>query len=599
MDAYQNYIGLTLDGRYQLKRLVGVGGMAMVFEADDLLRKNIVAVKILKEEFASDEVSVQRFINESKAVLMLSHPNIVKIFDVSVKGEHKYIVMEYIDGITLKTYMQRKGALSVKETIAYSIQILRALEHAHLGGIVHRDIKPQNIMLLKNGQIKVTDFGIAKLPDAKTLTATDKAIGTVYYISPEQAAGEKGIDRRTDLYSVGVLMYEMITGKLPFDGENPVSIALKQINEEPKKPSELNPNIPKGLEQIILFAMEKDKDKRFQTATQMIDLLQKVRENPGVVFRQKNPPKKDEKKPGKKSTMLPVIMGVASAFLLVALISAFTVINDIFFGDTANNTITIEVENFVGKPYDDAMKQTLETSSYRVKVEYEYSENTESGIVLRQTPRAGESRKGIKGQKFADLTLYVSRGEEELFMENYAYYDKRQAQIDLRSKGFTVTITEDYSNVIPDGCVISTTPAAGEPVAAGSTVVLLVSKGEKIEMTVVPNFVGSTSVDAYQMLVKSDLRLGTVNYRYDETAEYGIIIEQSLTVGTSVPKGVAKINFVISKGPEPVETEESSAETSAEGEPAAATTASPAETAAETTAVTTTSFDDWLSGRLN
>lgn len=584
MDAYQNYIGLTLDGRYKLKRLVGVGGMAMVFEADDLFRGNVVAVKILKEEFASDEVSVQRFINESKAVLMLSHPNIVKIFDVSVKGEHKYIVMEYIDGITLKTYMQRKGALSVKETIAYSIQILRALEHAHIGGIVHRDIKPHNIMLLKNGQIKVTDFGIAKLPDAKTLTATDKAIGTVYYISPEQAAGEKGIDRRTDLYSVGVLMYEMITGKLPFDGENPVSIALKQINEAPKLPSELNPNIPKGLEQIILFAMEKDKDKRFQTATQMIDLLHKVRENPGVVFRQKNQPKKNEKKSSKKSAMLPIIMGVASAFLLVALISAFTVVHDIFFGDTANNTVTIEVENFVGKPYDDAMKQTLEASNYRVKIEYEYSDEVESGVVLRQTPHAGESRKGIKGQKFADLMLYVSRGEEELFMENYAYYDKRQAQIDLRGKGFTVTITEDYSDIVPDGCVISTSPAAGEPVAAGSAVVLLVSKGEQIAMTVVPNFIGSNSVEAYQMLIKSDLRLGSINYRYDETAAQGIIIEQSLTVGAEVPKGVAKINFIISNGPEPIEVTTS------------VTEEAPPE---ESTAAETTSFDAWLTGRFN
>ena len=554
MDAYQNYIGLVLDNRYRLKRLVGIGGMAMVFEADDLLKKATVAVKILKEEFAADEVSVQRFINESKAVLMLSHPNIVKIFDVSVKGEYKYIVMEYIDGITLKAYMQRKGTLSVKETIAYSIQILRALEHAHLGGVVHRDIKPQNIMLLRSGQIKVTDFGIAKLPDAKTLTATDKAIGTVYYISPEQAAGEKGIDRRTDLYSVGVLMYEMITGKLPFDGENPVSIALKQISEEPKPPRELNPDIPEGLEQIILFAMEKDKDKRFQTATQMIDLLKRVRENPGVVFKQKNTPKKASGGQGGKSSMLPIIMGVASAFLLVALISAFTVVHDIFFGDTANNTATIEVEQFVGRAYDDALQKELDKSSYRVKVDYAYSADTESGIVIAQTPKAGESRKGIKGQKFADLTLTVSRGEEELYMDDYTYYDKRQAQIDLRGKGFTVTVSEDYSDVVPDGCVISTSPAAGEKVSAGATVILLVSKGEKIETTVVPNFVGTTSVDAYEILVKSDLRLGTISYRYDEYADYGIIVEQSLSMGTTVPKGMAKINFVISKGPEPAVT---------------------------------------------
>lgn len=586
MDAYQNYIGLVLDNRYRLKRLVGIGGMAMVFEADDLLKKTTVAVKILKEEFAADEVSVQRFINESKAVLMLSHPNIVKIFDVSVKGEYKYIVMEYIDGITLKAYMQRKGMLSVKETIAYSIQILRALEHAHLGGVVHRDIKPQNIMLLRSGQIKVTDFGIAKLPDAKTLTATDKAIGTVYYISPEQAAGEKGIDRRTDLYSVGVLMYEMITGKLPFDGENPVSIALKQISEEPKPPRELNPVIPEGLEQIILFAMEKDKDKRFQTATQMIDLLKRVRENPGVVFKQKNTPKKASGGQGGKSSMLPIIMGVASAFLLVALISAFTVVHDIFFGDTANNTATIEVEQFVGRAYDDALQKELDKSSYRVKVDYAYSADTESGIVIAQTPKAGESRKGIKGQKFADLTLTVSRGEEELYMDDYTYYDKRQAQIDLRGKGFVVTVSEDYSDVVPDGCVISTSPAAGEKVSAGATVILLVSKGEKIETTVVPNFVGTTSVDAYEILVRSDLRLGTISYRYDEYADYGIIVEQSLSMGTTVPKGMAKINFVISKGPEPAVTVPITAE------PAASVT-EPAETTAAT------DFDNWLSNRFN
>ena len=586
MDAYQNYIGLVLDNRYRLKRLVGIGGMAMVFEADDLLKKTTVAVKILKEEFAADEVSVQRFINESKAVLMLSHPNIVKIFDVSVKGEYKYIVMEYIDGITLKAYMQRKGTLSVKETIAYSIQILRALEHAHLGGVVHRDIKPQNIMLLRSGQIKVTDFGIAKLPDAKTLTATDKAIGTVYYISPEQAAGEKGIDRRTDLYSVGVLMYEMITGKLPFDGENPVSIALKQISEEPKPPRELNPDIPEGLEQIILFAMEKDKDKRFQTATQMIDLLKRVRENPGVVFKQKNTPKKASGGQGGKSSMLPIIMGVASAILQLDLKRAFTVLHDIFFGDTANNTATIEVEQFVGRAYDDALQKELDKSSYRVKVDYAYSADTESGIVIAQTPKAGESRKGIKGQKFADLTLTVSRGEEELYMDDYTYYDKRQAQIDLRGKGFVVTVSEDYSDVVPDGCVISTSPAAGEKVSAGATVILLVSKGEKIETTVVPNFVGTTSVDAYEILVRSDLRLGTISYRYDEYADYGIIVEQSLSMGTTVPKGMAKINFVISKGPEPAVTAPITTE------PAASVT-EPAETTAAT------DFDDWLSNRFN
>ena len=382
------------------------------------------------------------------------------------------------------------------------------------------------------------------------------------------------------------MMYEMITGKLPFDGENPVSIALKQISEEPKPPHELNPNIPEGLEQIILFAMEKDKDKRFQTATQMIDLLKRVRENPGVVFKQKTPSKKHEGRQSKKGSMLPIIMGVASAFLLVALISAFTVVHDIFFSDTANNTVTIEVEQFVGRAYDDALQKELEKSNYRVRVNYTYSADTESGMVIAQTPKAGESRKGIKGQKFADLALTVSRGEEELYMDDYAYYDKRQAQIDLRGKGFTVTVSEDYSDVVPDGCVISTSPAAGEKVSAGATVVLLVSKGEKIETTVVPNFVGTTSVDAYELLVKSDLRLGTISYRYDEYADYGIIVEQSLSMGTPVPKGMAKINFIISKGPEPAVTA-----------PVTAATTEPTESTEP--AQTTTDFDDWLSGRFH
>lgn len=575
------YIGKRLDGRYEIHELLGVGGMAYVYKAYDNIEKRWVAIKILKEELAGNSDFLRRFRNESKAIAVLSHPNIVKVYDVSFGDRIQYIVMEYIDGITLKQYIEQQGEIKWREALYFTVQILRALQHAHEKGIIHRDIKPQNIMLLRSGQIKVTDFGIAKLPDAKTLTATDKAIGTVYYISPEQAAGEKGIDRRADLYSVGVMMYEMITGKLPFDGENPVSIALKQISEEPKPPHELNPNIPEGLEQIILFAMEKDKDKRFQTATQMIDLLKRVRENPGVVFKQKNTPKKHSGTQSKKSTMLPIIMGVASAFLLVALISAFTVVHDIFFGDTANNTVTIEVDQFVGRAYDDALQKELEKSNYRVKVDYAYSTDTESGTVIAQTPKAGESRKGIKGQKFADLTLTVSRGEEELYMDDYTYFDKRQAQIDLRGKGFTVTVSEDYSDVVPDGCVISTSPAAGEKVSAGATVILLVSKGEKIETTVVPNFVGTTSVDAYELLVRSDLRLGTISYRYDDYADYGIIVEQSLSMGTPVPKGMAKINFVISKGPEPAVTEP------------AETTTEPASTSAAT------DFDDWLSNRFN
>ena len=541
MDQYNSYIGRTLDDRYKLKRIVGEGGMAVVFEADDLFRKMVVAVKILKDEFASDEVSVQCFINESKAVLMLSHTNIVKIFDISVKGENKYIVMEYIDGITLKTYMERKGALSEKEAISYSIQILRALEHAHIGGIIHRDIKPQNIMLLKNGQIKVTDFGIAKLPDAKTLTATDKAIGTVYYISPEQAAGEKGIDRRTDLYSVGVMMYEMLTGKLPFDGENPVSIALKQINEEPKAPTEIVETIPKGLEQIVLFAMEKDKDKRFQTATQMIELLQKIRENPLIVFRQKKAPEKKKN----KVTIVPIILGVAIAFFLVAIVSAGFVLYQALFSEEATAETYFAVDDYVGKTFDNKFYEEL-SRTYRVKVEYEYSEEYPRDQIIKQKPEAGQPRSG------SDLTLYVSQGTEDLVMNSYAYADRRLVENELRGLGLIVgEIVQEYNSVIPTGSVINTVPGTGESVSVGDRVTIIVSMGDPVEMAIVPSFAGATIVEAYELLVESDHRFGTPTYVYNDEVPENVVIDQLPVAGTEVPKDVTKITFIISKGKAP------------------------------------------------
>ena len=549
MDQYNNYIGLTLDGRYTIKKLVGYGGMAMVFEADDLLRNAVVAVKILKEEFASDEVSVQRFINESKAVLMLSHTNIVKIFDVSVKGEHKYIVMEYIDGITLKSYIERKGALSVKETISYSIQILRALEHAHIGGVIHRDIKPQNIMLLKNGQIKVTDFGIAKLPDAKTLTATDKAIGTVYYISPEQAAGEKGIDRRTDLYSVGVMMYEMLTGKLPFDGENPVSIALKQINEQPKAPTEVLDTIPKGLEQIILFAMEKDKEKRFQTATQMIELLQKVRENPLVVFRQRSTTEKKSKKKN-KATMTPIIIGVVSAFLLVCVISAIVVIKDIFFSEEAQTDNTVKVKNYVGEFYDD-VEEDINDTFLVVTRRFVESNNDNKGIILKQIPAAGEV------QKTAEIIIEIGEGIVEVDIKDYANQTKNFVESDLRNCGLSCDYENakyEASSTILEGRVIRTIPAAGERVTKGTKVLLVLSSGTATPVSLastMPNLVGLNTVEAYGVLQNDGLRFAGAKYEYSDEYASGVIIDQSPADGATVTKGVSKVTLTISKGPKP------------------------------------------------
>jgi len=285
MNNYENLIDTLLDGRYRLTGIVGIGGMAVVYEAEDLAVSNRrVAVKILKEEISEDEQEVKRFINESKAVAMLSHPNILHIYDVSVEGEHQYIVMEYIDGINLKDYISRKGRLNWRESISYTEQILNALGHAHERGIIHRDIKPQNIMLLRNGNIKITDFGIAKIQNSAPLTMTDKAIGTVHYISPEQANGASQITNMSDIYSVGILMYEMTTGRLPFNGTTPIQIAMMQVNEMPQNPRIINPEIPKGLSQIILKAMSKSPEKRYQSAGEMIQQLGMLSANPAVVF---------------------------------------------------------------------------------------------------------------------------------------------------------------------------------------------------------------------------------------------------------------------------------------------------------------------------
>ena len=287
-DAYNKYIGQVFDRRYKIVKTIGIGGMAVVFEAYDITTGKRVAIKMLKDTIENDTQAIRRFINESRAISMMDSDNIVKIYYVSVSGPHKFIAMEYIDGITLREYMNHKGMVSWSETVEFAIQILTALGHAHSKGIIHRDIKPQNIMLTEGGYVKVTDFGIAKIPKAETLTMIDKAIGTVYYISPEQARGLK-IDARSDLYSLGIMMYEMVTGRRPFVGEAAISVLVSHMNEMPKPPTMYNPNIPKGLEQIILCMLEKDPENRYQSASQVIRQLNQLKKNPTVIFPQRRP----------------------------------------------------------------------------------------------------------------------------------------------------------------------------------------------------------------------------------------------------------------------------------------------------------------------
>lgn len=416
MDKYKDYVGKVLDKRYRILDVVGIGGMAVVLKAEDLVMNRLVALKILSESLNGDKAMEQRFINESKAVAMASHKNIVSIYDVAIFTDMKYIVMEFLDGITLKEYIDGKGILFWKEAAFYAIQILRALEHAHSKGIVHRDIKPQNIMLNKSGEIKVTDFGIAKLPNASALTVAEKAIGTVYYISPEQASG-KPTDFHADLYSVGILLYEMATGRLPFVHENALNVAMMQVNEIPVEPIKINSAIPEGLNQIILKAMEKDPANRFPSAHSMLKALEVLYNNPDVVFtsgsteaalppntvnlncietadigdispflgtdtavfadkkaarQNKTEPKKTggkkkkgEKRsifPGVSHSMFPIIAGVWLAVMIVVVVMLLFMLKSYFlpmFVDTTNKPDEVYIPDLVGQIYDDELKAHL------------------------------------------------------------------------------------------------------------------------------------------------------------------------------------------------------------------------------------------------
>lgn len=551
MENYEKYVGMIFDGRYRIQRIIGLGGMAVVFEAEDLLMHRTVAVKMLKEGVGDDATSVKRFINESKAVSMLSHPNIVSIYDVSVREDLKYIVMEHIRGITLKNYMSRKGKLPVREAVSFTEQILRALDHAHSKGIIHRDIKPQNIMLLKNGMIKVADFGIAKLPSAETVTVTDKAIGTVYYISPEQASG-KPIDPRSDLYSVGVMLYEMVTGTLPFSADSPVSVALMQIHNTPRPPRALCPELPLGLQQIILRAMEKDPDRRYQSAREMLRHIVALKNNPDTIFNLSGAQKEEEeedpmpmRKRKEKATMLPIITGVLTAFLLVGAITGFYIMSRVIKAQKADAAQTIKVENFVGQVYNEEMQASM-PAEYHVTVEYRYDEDSEPDTVLEQDPKPGEQRNVIAGKQYCELTLTLSRGAQSFALENYAILDARMVSLEMERLGLKSTVTEEYNDTVLEGYVIRTEPAAGETVTSGDMITLVVSKGQKVEYVSVPDFRGMARADALRLLYSTPLSLGKVTYVKSELEE-GSVVSQSRPVGTQVPSG-ATIDFEVSAG---------------------------------------------------
>lgn len=562
MDNAQKYIGKIIDKRYHIQRIIGVGGMAIVYEAVDIVLNRTVAFKMLKDEMSDDEESVKRFINESKAVSMLSHPNIVKIFDVSVKSRMKYIVMERVEGITLKSYMQKKGALSTDEVLSYTEQVLKALEHAHSKGIVHRDIKPQNILLLKNGRVKVTDFGIAVLPSTEQ-SSDGKAIGTVYYISPEQVNGRE-IDARSDLYSLGIMMYEMATGTLPFNADTPISVALMQVREQPKPPSEIKKNIPFGLEQIILGAMEKSPERRFQSASQVLKYIERLKINPDYVFKTRDSSsnietadnemkkkraysKRKSQKPQSKS-MFPIVLGVSIAFAIVLIISAIIVLDKVLTAENANAPETIIVPNVVGKTIDGEAKLLLNPTYFTYDIQYVHNQ-APVGTIVSQSP-AGNSKKKIqKGMTYCHIKLKVSRGAELASVPDLTTMEYRQAKIYAEELGFKVRISDDVSEIYGVGIVTKTEPAPREKVEFGSTITIYKSIGPEYTKVKAENYVGFLPKQAYTR-INGDFKIGPVTYAYSDTVTKGCIMEQNLIPNTMYIKYTV-INFVISLGPEP------------------------------------------------
>ena len=591
------YIGRLLDNRYEILEMIGTGGMAVVYKARCHRLNRLVAIKILRAEYTQDEEFRRRFHAESQAVAMLSHPNIVSVYDVSATDEADYIVMELIDGITLKQYMERKGTLNWKETLHFAIQIAKALDHAHSRGIVHRDIKPHNVMVLKNGSVKVTDFGIARVM-SESNTLTKEALGSVHYISPEQAKGGH-VDNRSDLYSLGVVMYEMSTGRPPFDGETPVAVAIQHINGKATLPSMLNPNIPGGLEQIIVRSMSHNPADRYPSAGALLTDLDEFRKNPAILFDYNNPdtdidaatrmqpPKRDgdETMPLPKTTAertaartnpdrqrpaqprstsgsgkrppqrreviveekeerskIATVAIVACA--AVALIAIILLCVALFGGGSSEELIA--APNLIGQFYDETMDYgdvVVEISSKQ------YSEDFEKGKIIDQTPKA--NRKMSKGDT---VRIVVSLGPqpEEKVMVDLSHVPQKQAEDFLNAMELNLKFLpkKENSSTVEKDCVIRTDPIEGEPLEKGQTVILWISTGPQTVVADLPKVETYSQSVAVNMLNEA----GFINLEITEVESE----EPKGTVLTQYPDGGIKmdvtttIKLTVSRGPESI-----------------------------------------------
>ena len=572
-------IGKKLDNRYELLELIGVGGMADIYKAMDIIEDRTVAVKILKNEFAASEDFLRRFRNESKAIALLSHPNIVKIYDVGFTDKIQYIVMEYIDGITLTEYIERQGVLKWRDAVHFTTQVLRALQHAHDRGIVHRDIKSQNVMLLADGTIKVMDFGIARFNRETDKTMSEKAIGSVHYISPEQARGEV-TDEKSDIYSVGVMLYEMLTGEKPFDGDNPVSIALKHMQAVPKRMTEINSSIPEGLEEITVKAMQKEPSKRYQTAGEMIKDIEEFKKNPSIVFEYKyfstdgstkyfdkvvpEAPKKTKKtvpvepseedddeeydddyfyddeyyEKRRRSPVLPILFALATAFVIMTAWLIFTVVTKNVDDIQSQSGEETTMPNLMGMTWDEVL---TEYDDFNFIPTTKYSSDYAKNMVMSQSVMPGRSIK-----KNQAVEVVVSNGPKLVEIDDYSekHIDDVIAMLKKQDLKYEIFRTED-DNVAKD-FVIKTNPPAREFVTVGETVTLYVSLGKSNESTAVPQMINLSLASAKQRAEEYGILL-TVVHEPSSEVEEGKVIRQSIDPTTKVEKNTL-VEIVVSSG---------------------------------------------------
>lgn len=581
-------IGKKLDGRYELLELIGVGGMADIYKAKDITEDRIVAVKILKNEFAGSEDFLRRFRNESKAIALLSHPNIVKIYDVGFTDKIQFIVMEYIDGITLTEYIERQGVLKWRDAVHFTLQILKALQHAHDRGIVHRDIKSQNVMLMSDGTIKVMDFGIARFNRETDKTISEKAIGSVHYISPEQARGDI-TDEKSDIYSVGVMLYEMLTGQKPFDGDNPVSIALMHMQSQPKRPTEINSSIPEGLEEIVIKAMQKEPSKRYQTAGEMIKDIEEFKKNPSIVFEYKyfsadgstkyfdkvsqpepEQPKRrtemrkykdeeeyedvdddeydededddDDEVRERRSPLLPILFAVASVFVIMTAWLIYEIVTQNIGDIVAEGGEEIKMPYLIGMTWDEAISQY---DYLNIEAVQEYSSEYDKYVIMDQSVAAGRTIK--ENNK---ITVTVSNGPKLVEIDDFTNRPVEEVKTMLKKQGFDVGFTYMESDEVSADFVIKTEPAARSMVEEGSKVICYVSSGAAETLTAVPQMIKLSLASAKARAEEYGIIL-TIVYEPSTTVEKDHVISQSIDPLEKVEKDTV-VEIVVSNGEIPV-----------------------------------------------